>query len=189
MPVTVNQYLALIPSANASKSKFRALVAAKCQPWVDLQNLLLSIPDNFDLDQATGTQLDIVGLWVGISRLVKIPIEVYFSFNTENLGLNQGVIYLPFQPTYGVTALDDGTYRLLLKAKIAANHWDGTTPSLVSILQSIFSPATVSVTDNLDMSISVAVSGTPPSVLFKNIAENGYLPIKPAGISISYSFS
>jgi hypothetical protein len=189
MAVSVDQYLALIPSANSNKPKFRALVAAKCQPWVDVQNLLLSIPDNFDLDNATGAQLDIVGLWVGISRLVKIPIEVYFSFDTAGLGFDQGIWYLPFQPTYGVTALDDGTYRLLLKAKIAANHWDGTTPSLVAILQGIFSPATVAVTDNLDMTISVAVTGNLPSALFKSIVQQGYLPVKPAGISISYSFN
>ena len=190
----VDTYLALIPSANADKPKFRALVAARVQPWVDLINFLESLPQKFDLDIASGEQLDFVGQWVGISRAVRVPLApTFFSWddpeNVEVTGWNVGIWRLPFAPLIGVTLLPDDIYRLLLRAKIALNKWDGSLKQLSEVFTVLFAPATVEITDGLDMSVSVSVTGTPSSALFKQIVENGYLPLKPAGVSIEYTFS
>ena len=66
--VDVSNYTALITSEHADKPKFMAMVEAVAQCFVDQQNLLLSVPTAFDLDDAVGVQLDAVGLWVGIGR-------------------------------------------------------------------------------------------------------------------------
>jgi hypothetical protein len=170
------------------------LVAAKVQPWVDLINFLESLPQVFDLDTATGQALDFCGEWIGFPRAVLVPLDpVFFTLddpdNVAATGLDAGIWFLPFEPLVGVTNLPDDIYRSILRAKVGLNRWDSTIGQLVSILVQLFAPATISVTDGMDMSISVAVTGTPSSALFKQIVLAGYLPLKPAGVTITYSFS
>lgn len=136
----LTDYSGLITSEHNQRPKFMAVVEALAQPMVDLQNVLGSMPGEFDLDSAVGAQLDAVGEWVGISRVVNTPLTgVYFSFDTAGLGFDQGVWKGPFDPDTGLTRLDDETYRLVLRAKIGANHWDGTLESSKAILNAIFS--------------------------------------------------
>lgn len=135
----VSDYTNLITSEHADKPKFVATVSALVQCFVDLQNAALQIPFEFDLDNAIGVQLDAVGKWVGISRNVNTPLSgVYFSFDTAGLGFDQGVWQGAFDPSTGVVSLDDDTYRLLIRAKIGANRWDGTLGTSAAILNSIF---------------------------------------------------
>jgi hypothetical protein len=186
----VSDYTQLLTSEHSTKPRFRAMVELVAGCFVDQQNLILSIPGVFDLDTAVGAQLDAVGLWIGLSRVIRTPLpNVFFSFDEDGVGFDQGIWYLPYEPTYGTSAFDDETYRLLLRVKIEANKYDGTLGSLVTVLQSIFLPAVVTVTDNMDMTISVTVTGQPPSTLFKYLVQGGYMPIKPAGVSITYTFS
>jgi len=187
MPDVAN-YTSLITSEHADKPNFMAMVAAVAQCFIDQQTLLLSIPDAFDLDNAVGVQLDAVGLWVGVTRNVQTPLSgVYFSLDTAGVGFDQGVWQGPFDPSTGVTSLDDGTYKLLIRARIGANHWDGTSDSSIDILQAIFGSATqLFLQDNGDMSIIVGIVGTPPSALFLALLEGGYVPLKPSTVSVQY---
>lgn len=135
----ISDYTGLVTSEHADKPKFIATLSALAQCFVDLQNLTLGIPDQFDLDRAVGVQLDAVGLWVGITRNVNAPLAgVYFSLDADGLGFDQGVWKGPFDPDSGVVSLDDDTFRLLIRAKIGANHWDGTLGTSAAILNSIF---------------------------------------------------
>lgn len=135
----ISDYTGLVTSEHAGRPKFIATLSALAQCFVDLQNLTLGIPDEFDLDSAIGVQLDAVGLWVGITRNVNAPLAgVYFSLDTVGLGFDQGVWKGPFDPDSGVVSLDDETFRLLIRAKIGANHWDGTLGTSAAILNSIF---------------------------------------------------
>ena len=137
----LTDYTGLITSEHNQRPKFMAVVEALTKPMVALQNLLGGMPDVFDLDKAVGVQLDAVGLWVGIARRVATPLTgVYFSLDTAGVGFDQGNWKGPFDPDTGLTLLDDDTYRLVLRAKIGANHWDGTLGSTAAILNSIFSP-------------------------------------------------
>lgn len=141
--VDVSQYTGLITSEHADKPKFNAMVSAVAQCFVDQQNALGSFIPSFDLDEAVGDQLDTLGAWVGISRRVRTPLTgVYFSFDIAGLGFDQGVWQGPFDPSTGITLLDDDTYRLLIRAKIGANHWDGTLVSSAAILNLIFQGGT-----------------------------------------------
>lgn len=183
----ITKYTDRITSEHNQKPKFMAMVAALAQPMVDLQNLLGSMPGKFDLDSAVDAQLDDVGLWVGISRNVPIPLtNVYFSLDIDGLGFDQGNWKGPFDPDTGLTRLDDATYRLVIRAKIGANHWDGTLGASKAILDSIFGGGTVVfIQDNQDMSMTIGVAGVIPSAVFLALLKNGLIPLKPEGVGIN----
>lgn len=183
----ISQYTDLITSQHNKRQKFMAVVETLAQPMVDLQNLLSSMPDRFDLDNAVGDQLDTIGIWVGISRNVPVPLtDVYFSLDIDGLGFDQGSWKGPFDPDTGLTRLDDETYRLAIRAKIGANHWDGTLESSKAILDSIFGGGTfVFIQDNQDMSMTIGIAGVVPSAVFLALLANGLIPLKPEGVRIN----
>lgn len=184
----ITDYIGKLTSEHADKPRFSAMVAAVARCFVDAQNALAGMPASFDLDGAVGKRLDDVGLWVGVSRNVRVPLAgVYFSFDTAALGFDQGVWKGPFDPDTGVTSLDDETYRLLIRARIGANHWDGTLAGMNATLSQIFSGDThVFIQDNQDMSITVGISGKVPSALFLALLVGGYIPIKPQAVHVDY---
>lgn len=183
----LDDYSDLVTSEHNQRPKFMAVVAALAQPMVDLQNVLASMPGKYDLDEAVGVQLDAVGEWVGISRNVNTPLTgVYFSLDTEGLGFDQGNWKGPFDPDTGLTRLDDDSYRLVIRAKIGANHWDGTLGSSAEILNSIFNGDTyVFIQDNQDMSMTIGISGVIPSAVFLALLANGLIPLKPEGVRVN----
>lgn len=183
----ISQYTDRITSEHNQKPKFMAVVETLAGTMVDQQNLLASMPGRFDLDNAVGDQLDTVGIWVGISRDVPVPLTgVYFSFDTDGLGFDQGSWKGPFDPDAGLTRLDDDTYRLVIRAKIGANHWDGTLGASKEILDSIFSGGTfVFIQDNQDMSMTIGIAGVIPSAVFLALLRNGLIPLKPEGVRIN----
>ena len=187
----VTSYTGLITSEHADKPNFMATVAAVCSGAVDQQNFLADMPSNFDLDNAVGPQLDAVGEWVGISRNINVPIDnVYFAWDTAGVGWDQGVWMGPGDPTTGVTALDDGTYLQVIKAKIGANNWNGTLGTVVPLYNAIFgsSGTFVKITDNSDLTFMLHVLGPQPSALFQALLTGGYIPLKPSGVTVTYSF-
>lgn len=183
----VTDYTELITSEHADKAKFMQMVTYMAQVFTDIQNTTISIPSLFDLDSAVGVQLDVIGLWVGLSRYVGAPISgIYFSFNTADVGWNQGNWKGPFDPTEGLVQLDDETYRLMLKSKIGANSWDGTLEQYQEIMQLIFA-GTGSYAfgvDYQDMSMEIVVAGDIPSALFQALLTRGYFPMKPVTVRI-----
>jgi hypothetical protein len=184
-----SDYTSLIPPANANKPNFMAVVSLLTQAAVDATNFFEQmVTGNFDLTSAVGAQLDIIGQWVGISRYVSILLTQWFSFDTANLGFDQGVWWVPPEAQSGVTRLDDSTYRALITAKIAWNNWDGTTPTFYSMLQILFSPCTVAITDNLNNTVNVTVTGTTPNPTLKLLATENLLPFAPVGVTVTYTF-
>lgn len=190
VPPTADKYLDLITSYHRGKPKFTAMIKALVEPIVAQQAFLQHLPLDFDLDQAIGVQLDQVGEWVGRTRFVKVPIaNAWFSWDANFKGWDQGVWYQPqYDTPAGITRLDDDTYRTLLRAKIAANNWDGTLPSAKAALEILFpdGETTILVVDNQDMTITFGVSGLIPSALFIALLSQGYLPLKPEGVRADY---
>ncbi|MBR8654277.1 DUF2612 domain-containing protein [Achromobacter sp. Marseille-Q0513] len=184
----IGKYMGLVTAFHRGKPKFTGMIQTVSQCFVDAQAAINALVPAFDLDAAVGVQLDAVGLWVGIGRNVRTPlVGVYFSLDVAGLGMDEGVWQGPFDPDSGVTSLDDDTYRLLIRAKIAANHWDGTLETSAAILNQIFQGGThVLIEDNGDMSVDIGVAGAPPSALFLALLTGGYIPIKPEGVRIKY---
>lgn len=188
----ISRYLGLVTSEHADKPNFLASVAASIQPFADILDTLNSFPSVFDIDNAVGAQLDVVGQWVGASRNVATPLTgVYFSFDDPTLGWDQGVWYSAGEPTTGLTALPDDIYRLLLRAKIAANQWDGTIPGAYAAWDQLFAAEgfRILIQDNGDMTMTLGLMDAGNSPTFRDLFSGGYLDLRPAGVLIdSYLF-
>jgi hypothetical protein len=179
-------YTDLLPSYHAEQPNFLATLGAALQPLVDIQGALLAMPTDYDVDAAFGGQLDVIGAWVGASRRIVVPITgVYFSNDVVAVGLDEGVWYRNDDPSVAISTLDDETYRLLLKMKIAANKFDGTLDGAQAVFDSIADVgATVTIHDHFDMTFSVRVAGESPSVLFMDVIRLAAEWVRPAGVGI-----
>jgi hypothetical protein len=138
---TVEAYASKITpwQANPIKARFIATVRANIQPYADSQAVISTFSMLFDLDYAEGAQLDVVGQWVGRSRLVPVPLpNTFFTFGDPNLGFGSGYWKSPLDSSEGLSVLPDDLYRPLLRAKIIANSWDGTSDGILAILRAYF---------------------------------------------------
>ena len=140
---SLDDYLNLITSEYSdpvNQAKFIATVTARVQPYVDMQAQLAEMNALFDLDVAVGQQLDTTGQWIGLTRFLSVPLNIYFSWGVNGLGWNQGIWYSPYGPSSSVVQLDDPHYRILLKARVVANQWDGTIPGAYKAWDTLFAP-------------------------------------------------
>lgn len=185
----MSKYTDRITNYHRGKPLFVEHVDLSTRPLTDVSAAMYGLISAFDIDDAIGVQLDALGEWIGRSRIVSQPISgVYFSFDTAGLGWDQGVWQGPYDPDSGYTSLSDDTYRIILKAKIAINNWDGTNDSLPQILDAALegSGLTMQIVDNQDMTIGVWVF---PDTDISNVSleliaaiRQGYLTVKAAGV-------
>jgi hypothetical protein len=151
----LSYYLNLFTSQYKLSPNLNAWQKALLTPIDDLTNCLQFMDIAYDIDNAFGAQLDVIGEFLGASRIV------------------------PFQPSGGVSpTLDDDTYRTLLYATQARNNWDGTTASLYPIWQFIFPGAHVNIIDHQNMTADITFSGNLSSIE-KDLITNGLIVPRP----------
>lgn len=156
-------YLDKITSEYKTQPKFMKMNEALLQILDDVEETTRTIGPSYDLNTASGTQLDVIGVILGLSRK------------------------LDFQPKNGPDVLDDSTYRTCLKARIAFNQWNGTRGGLEDILNAVFPQAAFLITDNLDMSITVIyVAGDASPYLLELLGNDLIIP-RPEGVLMNYS--
>lgn len=182
-------YTALVTNEHADKPKFMAMVAASVQPPADLIALYQTISALYDVDLAVGEQLDVVGQWVGISRKLSAPLTgVYFALDTVGVGFDEGVWLGPYDPTTGLVSLPDDFYRLLIKAKILNNHWNGSKADAYTLIDLIFQSFgyQLFIEDPCDLTMRLGLWGLtiPPTIVIALLV-SGELNIKPAGVHIA----
>jgi hypothetical protein len=87
----------------------------------------------------------------------------------------------------GLTRLPDDLYRLVIKAKIAANFWDGTIPGAYAVYDAVFASLGVKtiIQDNQDMSMYVGVIGLADTPINLALLRLGYIFSKPEGVRIT----
>lgn len=182
----MRDYLALITSEHRDKPKFTGVVDLLTKPLADANAVVSSLPAKFNLDEAVGVQLDAVGLWVGLPRKFTVPISgAFFSFNITGLGWNEGYWKGADAPGGGINTLDDETYRMIIRARIARNYWDGTFQQQIDILAAdlLAMGITLVPVDNFDMSLTVQVLGQPTTVIME-LLQRGYIVPKPMGVHL-----
>lgn len=185
--MSVETYTSLVTSEHLGKPNFIATLTASTSVEVLIQNVLAVINNKFDIDSAVGAQLDILGLWVGVPRLIATPLSgIYFEWDNAELGWAFGIWQGIFSPTTGLTALPDDAYRTLIRAKIAANTWHGNIPDAYAIWEALFTNTIIMIQDNQDMSMVIGVAGQPLDILTQALLIGGYLPLKPEGVNIAY---
>lgn len=112
----------------------------------------------FDLDNAQGKQLDILGELVGRQR------------------------ELTFQPSKNESSiLEDDIYKTVIRAKIGINHWNGTIPSIYTLWENLFPNYKLYIKDNQDMSMDIVVAGNLTD-LEKSLVHDGYIVPRPEGV-------
>lgn len=185
----MSKYTEIIPNYNATKPLFVQHVDLSTRPLIDVSSQMQALVNAFDIDNAIGDQLDTLGQWIGRSRTVMQPIVgVYFSFDTDNVGYDQGVWQRQFDPDSGFVDLSDEAYRIVLRTKIAINSWDGQNDSLPAILSfaTAGSGLSMQIIDNQDMTISVwvfpetSIDSVSREILA--VIRQGYLTVKAAGV-------
>jgi len=178
------------PKANA-EIEMKAGVWRKTFEWID------SFSDEFDLYNATGDRLDIIGRIVGIGRPVPIIIPKLafgFSENTNASGFDDKFLTLfdraPFQDKFSPTntdlQLDDPTFRLFIRAKIAKNVGgpylvDDIGLSIQEAVNNLFNGAAY-VIDRQDMTLALFVDPSFDIDKLLAIVALDLLP-KPQGVS------
>lgn len=182
-------YLLLVSASHADKPNYMAAVNALVAAFVDEMNVVGGLTTMFDVDTATGDQLDTIGLWVGATRNLVTPLtSVYFTWEgTAALGWDSGNWQGLYDPSTGLTALTDDAFRAFIKAKIAADCWDGTIPGATAIWQlAIPGGQVVAIKDNQDMTMSVTTSTLTLTAVQTAMLNGGYLPLKPAGVKVLF---
>lgn len=187
----ITPYLARVTSEYANATKFNAELSAILQPFADGIDAMNSLPGLFDLDVAVGDQLDKTGQWIGATRQLSIPLtNVFFSFDTANLGFDQGEWQGPFNPTGELITLADDTYRLLLQVTAAANQWDGTIPGIYDSWVPFFTVegGFVHIVDGEDGTMAFNFNLVSISAVVKALLNEGLLLLRPMCISASVHF-
>jgi hypothetical protein len=160
----IGYYAALLTSQYANSKKLKALLYVLLKKFDDVSQVMVAMDTALDLDSAVGIQLDMLGVTVGAFRTVD------------------------FQPSSGVSPiLDDTTYRLYIKAKIAANQWDGTVVSLYPVWRQLFQAGTIVILDGQNMTATITLTGAFTSIV-KDLITHDYIIPRPEGVLYTYLF-
>ena len=157
------KYIDLITSEYYNKPKYRAYVKKfidMISPAVDCYNDYNIL---FALDNAVGSQLDIIGDLVGIGR----------NLPTDNEAIP--------------STLPDKYYRKVIKSKIYFNHWDGTREGLKNIIDSIFTGLSYEFVDDQDMSYEITIIDPDSDSVIVALLEEGFILPKPSGVRVNYN--
>ncbi len=185
----VTPYLNLITSQHADKPKFTAMVAAVAQPFADLTALYSSFSALYDIDQASGKQLDVLGQWLGASRTISAPITVpYFAFDMPGYGFDQGAWDLSPSSSTTKFTLADLYYRLLLKVRVLNDMWDASIPMAYSLAEALFASFgyVFAIEDNGNLTMNMVLIGTStPNAMIEALMKSGAIDVRPIGVQIA----
>jgi len=161
--VAIDSYVNSITSEHIDKPNFIAWLSSSLNIVEGMYLVLAAMDSNFDINNAIGVQLDVLGEIIGVSRL------------------------LTFQPLNGNNPImDDETYKLVLRAKIAKSNWQGTTPQIYEIWNNVFhNSILLRLQDNQDMSVNAYVIGYV-SQIRQDLIQQGYIIPKPEGVKLNY---
>lgn len=184
----MSKYTELITNYHATKPKFLAHVDLMTRPLIDVAAATRGLITAFDIDSAVGVQLDILGLWIGRSRVVSQPISgVYFSWDTDGLGYDQGygrdhTILIPDTCTSAMKLIVS-----FLKRRLRLiTGMDGMIRFRQFLTLQQQDPLRMQIVDNQDMTISVWVfPDTDISDVSRELIaaiKQGYLTVKAAGV-------
>lgn len=193
-------YASLITSEHNQKPKFMQLVEVLTGAVGDVTAAVGAMPSAFSLlNGAQGAQLDVLGQWIGQSRVIPgILVAGFFGFSELSSGLPDG-LQLPFgelssqsiggiwynlgDTAAGTTTLTDPQYITILKARIARNQSNGTLSAIEKALNFIFGVG-CKVADNGTLSLAITVSQPISPVNQSLISGLDILP-RPSGVAIS----
>lgn len=129
--------------------KFNAFVAGILALSQDVEACLQQMQSLADIDQMAGTNLDVIGIIVGVSRIVPDVVSLtWFGFadtgtwatvfGEEGQPGVGGRFYEEGESIFSTTLLQDPEYRLILKARIVKNNTACTPEDIIAGMRYIF---------------------------------------------------
>ena len=193
----IDQYVNLLIKQYWEKEKAKGHITAIETEYSKVFDWFTQFQHEFDLDNAVGNRLDIIGKIVGISRIVPFgTAKILFGFDGDSTArgmadlFNDATTSAPFaslfSPNYTDTQLDDNLFRTFIKAKIAKNvvHAvmvsDGTNVSIQDSIQTLFD-GNAAVYDNRNMTLTLQVGFNFDEYLLSLIIKADLLP-RPQGV-------
>ncbi|EOQ63889.1 hypothetical protein F935_01519 [Acinetobacter calcoaceticus ANC 3811] len=159
-----SKYIALLTSQHRDKPKFRKTVDVLINPLIDCLEFLNSLNDKFDLDTATGDQLQIIADWVGAPNSIPNAVPVpYFGFqgqpgsltwrDTEYPNIKSGYWRESGMSGYTALKMSPQLFKKVIKAKILLNKSDCSEQSAKEIISLVIDKQFKFI-DNLNMTIT-----------------------------------
>ena len=191
-----SEYVNLLIKQYWEKPKAAAEIGMMAGTWRKTFEWIDSFSDEFDLNNATGDRLDIIGRIVGIGRNIPYSIpKIAFGFdeNPNSRGFDDLFSPLddraPFQDLFESEStelvLDDNAYRQFIRAKIAKNTFGPylSGNDFLSIQDAVINifGGLAYVTDNYDMTLTLHVSAVFNSTTLDAILKMSLIP-KPQGV-------
>lgn len=182
-PYSIQYYQNLLTSEYISDQDTLDTICLSVQPFSDTISLLQNLYESFELNNAVGDQLTRLGYLVGVSRYVNVPLTgIYFSLDSATLGLDQGSMQGPYDPTSGLTALPDDIYLSIIQATILLNTWDGSIPGLYKALNPLLEGLVIWDSGTREMFYGLTTTQTIP--ILTEMFLQGYFSLAPAGVSV-----
>lgn len=172
---------------------FTAYLTALLVAPADLETAGQAIEESLDIDVAVGTQLDLIGRLIGLSRNVPngYPLPFFGFLDTpeglpygDTIGGGGGLFYELGALGTTTWRLDDATYRKFLHARVLRNRSTGTIPDFVAILQLIF-PSDGIIVQDVEGQLQIAIGLDRMTTVSETVTLNyqGVLP-KPGGVAL-----
>ena len=129
----------------------------------DIESAAQAVRSSYDIDSATGEQLDVLARIVVIDRgfIENIPLDQHrFKPDSDTQTRMGGSATMSAKTASSDTLMSDGILRIAIRAKIAKNNGDATIPSILKQMMAI-APGIeyLSVIDNQNMTFAVEFSG------------------------------
>jgi len=197
----IRYYIELLIIQYNSKPKARSTIEALIMQLM-IYDLAIKVRDGYNIDDAIGLQLDILGKYLGSDRIVTGTsfTRDYFGFceygNTVPFTFNPYIKYGDIAPDVqyrryeesvaSLFELNDTEYRFILKLKILQNNQKATNKNIDLLLEQYFGDQVI-FTDRENMTISYIFQSNIERLV--TIAQSEDLLPKPAGVGLSVAFT
>lgn len=164
---TENEYTTLVSSHNSARAKFMSFLDAVLGHLLEMHGVVSGMSESFSIDNAVGDQLDVLGEWAGVPRVLSVSIAA--------------PIYIEGEPYY-TNEMTDDEYRAAIRLRVAKNYWNGSNQEAAELYKQVFGDEMqIEQTDNMDGTVHIAVYGSV-NTRMAEIMNAGGLMLVPAGI-------
>lgn len=170
-----------------SKPKSVAWFSISEQVGDELEACFGDIRDSYDIDSATGAQLDIIAAIVGADRsllrgLILGTTQFALAANAADVQFGDSFAQFSAGTVSDDSGLSDQYLRLLIKWKIASNTGRATIEDILEAVHIVMPDLTAIVVDPEDMTFSLEFIGEGPSEVDALVMQTAGVVPTPQGV-------